>query len=704
MAAPLTDVRQADERRAAILVVDDRPEQRFSLSVVLSELGDVVEASSGREALRWLLRRDFAVVLLDVNMPGMDGFETAALIRQRRMSQHIPIIFVTAYGDDTHAAQGYSLGAVDFILSPVNPQILRAKVSVFLELFRKSEEANRSAASLQRYASQLRRLAEAAIAIHTASSLDDLLKIAADSALSTLGAKQVAIHIDAPLMLSEPDPSGSPRRARHALQRPERTALETLGRSALVHAAPRVVRLSREQLDGHPQWGGLGRVADEGEVPLHGWLAAPLSSRQGRAMGWIQLSEKQAGDFTAEDEVLVIQLAQMVSIAAENTLFNEIQEASRLKDQFLATLSHELRTPLQSILMWAATLRGKTIEKATLRRGLEVIERNAHAQTQLIEDLLDVSRIISGNLVLEKGTVELRRVIETAVEDAQAPAREKGVEIDVQVQAPALVVGDPHRLRQILGNLLSNAIKFTPTGGKISVQLGLASTGTLAQIAVRDTGKGIAHEFLPHLFERFRQADSSSTRSHRGLGIGLAIVRHLVQLHGGTVQAESDGEGQGATFLVRLPVATSEQIVELGMEPAEESESPARLEGVRVLLVEDEPDSRDCIAHTLAQFGAEVTVVGSAAEAFAALEASQPDVLVSDLAMPGEDGFSLIRRIRARPAEQGGRVPAAALSAFARAEERARAMMAGFDLHLAKPVDALQLASAVLDLAARPSA
>jgi signal transduction histidine kinase len=703
MAAPLSEVRHADERRAAILVVDDRPEQRFSLSVVLSELGDVVEASSGREALRWLLRRDFAVVLLDVNMPGMDGFETAALIRQRRTSQHIPIIFVTAYGDDTHAAQGYSLGAVDFILSPVNPQILRAKVSVFLELFRKSEEANRSAASLQRYAGQLRRLAEAAIAIHTASCLDDLLKIAADSALSTLGAKQVAIHIDAPLMLSEPEPSGSLRGARHAVQRPEGTALETLGRRALVHATPGVVRLSREQLDGHPQWGGLGRVAGEGELPLHGWLAAPLSSRQGRAMGWIQLSEKQAGDFTTEDEVLVIQLAQMVSIAAENTLFNEIQEASRLKDQFLATLSHELRTPLQSILMWAATLRGKTIEKTTLRRGLEVIERNAHAQTQLIEDLLDVSRIISGNLVLEKGTVELRRVIETAVEDAQAPAREKGLEIDVYVQAPALVVGDPHRLRQILGNLLSNAIKFTPAGGKISVQLGLVGSG-LAQIAVRDTGKGIASEFLPHLFERFRQADSSSTRSHRGLGIGLAIVRHLVQLHGGTVQAESDGEGQGATFLVRLPVATSEQIVELGMEPVEEAESPARLEGVRVLLVEDEPDSRDCIAHTLAQFGAEVTVVGSAAEAFAALEASQPDVLVSDLAMPGEDGFSLIRRIRARPAEQGGRVPAAALSAFARAEERARAMMAGFDLHLAKPVDALQLASAVLDLAARPSA
>jgi signal transduction histidine kinase/DNA-binding response OmpR family regulator len=699
VAAPVGGAGNGDaaERRAAILVVDDRPEQRFSLSVVLSELGEVVEASSGREALRCLLRRDFAVVLLDVNMPGMDGFETAALIRQRRTSQHVPIIFVTAYGDDTHAAQGYSLGAVDFIVSPVNPHILRAKVAVFLELFRKSEEASRSTASLQRYAGQLRRLADAAIAIHTAGSLDDLLKIAADSALSTLGALQVAIHIDAPLLLADPDPIGGLRGARHAIRRPEGTALEALGRRALAHAAPRAVRLSREELDGHPHWSAVGRSG--GELALRGWLAAPLSSRQGRAMGWIQLSDKQVGDFTAEDEVLIIQLAQMTSIAAENTLFNEVQEASRLKDQFLATLSHELRTPLQSILMWAATLRSKTVEKAVMRRGLEVIERNAHAQTQLIEDLLDVSRIISGNLVLEKGSVDLRRVIEVAVEDAQGPAREKGLEIVVEAPELALVVGDPHRLRQVVGNLLSNAVKFTPPGGQVAVRLG--ADPHVAQVSVRDTGKGIAPDFLPHLFERFRQADSTSTRSHRGLGIGLAIVRHLVQLHGGTVHAESDGEGKGATFLLRFPVATPDQLVGLRDGPPEVEAQPARLEGVRVLLVEDELDSRDCIAHTLGQYGAEVIAVGSAAEAFAAIDANPPDVLISDLAMPDEDGFSLIRRVRALPPDRGGRVPATALSAYARAEERARAMLAGFDLHLAKPVDAAQLASAVLDLAAR---
>jgi CheY-like chemotaxis protein/nitrogen-specific signal transduction histidine kinase len=409
-------------------------------------------------------------------------------------------------------------------------------------------------------------------------------------------------------------------------------------------------------------------------------------------MGWIQHSEKQAGDFSAEDEVLIIQLAQMTSIAAENTLFNEVQEASRLKDQFLATLSHELRTPLQSILMWAATLRGRSVEKATLRRGLEVIERNAHAQTQLIEDLLDVSRIISGNLVLEKGALDLRRVVEVAVEDAQAPARDKGIEIAVEGLEPALVVGDPHRLRQVLGNLLSNAVKFTGGGGRVAVRL--SAGAQVAQISVRDTGKGIAPDFLPHLFERFRQADSTSTRSHRGLGIGLAIVRHLAQLHGGTVHAESDGEGKGATFVLRLPIATPDQLVAMRVEPAEADAQPTRLEGVRVLVVEDELDSRDCIAHTLGQHGAEVTAVGSAAEAFAALEACAPDVLISDLAMPDEDGFSLIRRVRELPPERGGRVAAAALSAYARAEERARAMLAGFDLHLAKPVDAAALASA----------
>jgi len=683
------------ETRPGILIVDDRPEQRLSLAAVLQDLTeDVVEAASGADALRWLLRRDFAVILLDVNMPDCDGFETAALIRQRRASRSTPIIFVTSYGDEARAARGYSLGAVDYITAPVDAHVLRSKVAVFLELSEKTEEVRHQAASLRRHAEQLRRLAAAATEIHRAASFEDLVKIVADTAASILGASQVAVEID-PESLSEAPPAAHPH---GGFFRPERTSLPAIARGALQHLEARPIRLSRSELNEHPRWGAPEASPDF--LPLQGWLAAPLARSDGRLLGWIQLSEKQDGDFSAEDEAVLVQLAQMAAIAAENRQVAEVREANRLKDEFLATLSHELRTPLQSILTWSQLLREEAPGESALRRGLDVIERNARAQTRLIEDLLDVSRIISGKLALEKCALRLGEVVAAAVEDAGPAAREKQVEIAFEARADPWLTGDPHRLRQIVGNLLSNAIKFTPERGRVTVTL--ESARGEAEVAVRDTGKGIDPEFLPHLFERFRQADSGTTRSQGGLGIGLAIARHLTELHGGSIRAESEGQGSGAIFALRLP---------LGAVPASRvlPEAPpavpgADLGGVRILLVEDEADTRDALTLALAKQGASVEAVGSVREALAALDREVHQVLISDLAMPGEDGFSLIRRVRARPAESGGRIPAAALSAYVRPEERARAILAGFDRHLPKPIEPAELAAALRELVARREA
>jgi signal transduction histidine kinase/DNA-binding response OmpR family regulator len=680
--------------RAEVLLVDDRPEQRLALATVLAELDvNVVEAASGREALRHLLQRDFAVVLLDVHMPGMDGFETAALIRGRRSSEHVPIIFVTAFGDDDFALRGYSLGAVDYVTTPLNPQVLRSKVSVFVDLFQKSEQLKRQAASLEAHAAKLERLAEASIQLHAARHVDALLEIVADSAVALIDARQVSVSLLVPP--SAPFSGSRARLGRRAVRRPQQTALDRLEREILAAGPGRRVRMARDEAP--------APTAAE-ELPLAGWLVAPLSATDGASLGWLQLSDRQGGEFGAEDELLLVQLAQMASIAAENIFFDEAREANRLKDQFLATLSHELRTPLQTILTWACMLRQDEGEPdaATLARGLEVIERNARTQTRLIEDLLDVSRIVTGKLELELHPLPVDETLEAAFEDARALAQERGVELTLASRCPGVWLHvDAHRLRQVLGNVISNAIKFTPKGGRATLAAALQPDDTV-EISVTDTGKGIDPSFLPHLFEPFRQADSSSTRAHSGLGIGLAIVRHLTELQGGTVRAESEGEGRGARFVLRFPLGKAAAVAgaEQAFASAPTDLREPDLRGVRVLVVDDEADARASIELTLKQYGAEVVAVPSAAEAIAALERDPVDVLCSDLAMPGEDGLSLIRRVRARKSEASARLPAAALSAYGRAEDFAATTAAGFDVHLPKPIEPIALAAAIERLAA----
>ena len=406
----------------------------------------------------------------------------------------------------------------------------------------------------------------------------------------------------------------------------------------------------------------------------------------------------------------------------------EAEAANRSKDEFLATLSHELRTPLNAILGWAQLLRTGHADPDDLSVGLETIERNARAQAKLVEDLLDLSRIISGRLRLDPRPVELSAVVAAALETVRPAAEAKGVRLVPALDGPVgPVLGDPDRIQQVTWNLLSNAIKFTPRGGTVELVLrreadGGGTDGQAAEIVVRDTGQGIRPEFLPHVFDRLRQADASTTRRHGGLGLGLAIVRHLVELHGGTVRADSAGEGMGTTFTVRLPLAPApapgappddvppddgRPDARQGLQEQEEA-APAgaaepSLAGVRVLVVDDEPDARDLIARLLRARGAEVAAAASAAEAMEALgRGPRPDVLLSDIGMPDEDGYSLVRRIRAAEAGQGAPpLPAAALTAFARAEDRHRALEAGFQTHIPKPVAPLELAAVVAELAGR---
>jgi signal transduction histidine kinase len=389
-------------------------------------------------------------------------------------------------------------------------------------------------------------------------------------------------------------------------------------------------------------------------------------------------------------------------LLGEQRARSEAEAANRVKDEFLATLSHELRTPLTSMLGWANVLRGSPINQAMLDKGLEAIERNARVQTQLIDDLLEVSRIVSGKLHLDVRPVELSSVIEAAITVVRPAADAKTIRLTSRYE-PAIgaISADSARLQQIVWNLLSNAVKFTPEGGRIDVRL--EQVDAHARLTVTDNGKGISPEFLPRVFDRFRQADSSTTRDYGGLGLGLAIVRHLVELHGGTVHAVSNGAGQGASFSVTFPILTG------CIEPARPQNGAQRrngapeLNGLRVLIVDDEADARQIISTMIAQTGAEVKTCESAHEALQTLEEWRPHVLMSDIGMPGEDGYSLINKVRSLPPDRGGHTPAAAFTAYAREEDCNRALAAGYQMHIAKPVSSGQLVAMIADLAGRPA-
>jgi PAS domain S-box-containing protein len=402
--------------------------------------------------------------------------------------------------------------------------------------------------------------------------------------------------------------------------------------------------------------------------------------------------------------------AHGIDITEQVQARRDAEIANRTKDEFLATLSHELRTPLNAIIGWASLMSDDGLTDKEKERGLETILRNARLQSQLIEDILDVSRIITGKLRLEVRSLELSSVIEAAVESVLPSAQAKNIRLQrVLDSGTSLISGDPNRLQQVVWNLLTNAIKFTPKGGR--VQIRLERVNSHVEIVVTDTGLGISPEVLPHVFERFSQADSTSTRNYGGLGLGLAIVRHIIDMHGGSVEAESPGEGQGAIFTVKLPlmaaraVDTSPQSSEERVHPSSSNfakmECPPELEGLHVLIVDDEDDARGLVKTILESCRARVTTARNAAEALELVQTARPDVLISDLGMPGEDGYSLIGKLRALPPERGGKTPAAALTAYARVEDRLKVLRAGFQIHLPKPIEPAELVAVVANLAQR---
>ncbi|AKT42762.1 PAS domain-containing hybrid sensor histidine kinase/response regulator [Chondromyces crocatus] len=388
----------------------------------------------------------------------------------------------------------------------------------------------------------------------------------------------------------------------------------------------------------------------------------------------------------------------------------EAEEANRLKDDFLAMVSHELRTPLNAMLGWIRLLRAGQVPTEQRARALDTVERNGRLQSQVIDDLLDISRIASGKLKLQMTTVTVAAVVESSLDTVRAPADAKGIELHASLDPDARVLGDEDRLYQVIWNLLSNAVKFTPAHGHVHARLERKATGV--ELSVIDTGKGISDEFLPHIFERFRQAEGGTTRSFGGLGLGLAIVKQLVDLHGGTIDVSSGGDGKGACFTVTLPFAPPSSAAPSSSEPSSAAPStpppasppalpfpcPPEVQGLRLLIVDDEPDARDMMRDLLERCGAEVTTASSAEEAFALLPQLRPDLLLSDISMPGEDGYSLMRRIRALPPEQGGKTPAIAVTAHTRAPDRTRALVAGYKAHIPKPIDPAEMFAVIISV------
>jgi signal transduction histidine kinase len=557
-----------------ILLVDDQPGKLLSYETILADLGEnLVRANSGNEALGALLRSEFAVVLVDVCMPELDGFELAAMIRQHpRLSKTAIILVSGVFVEDVHRMRGYDSGAVDYISVPIIPEILRAKVSVFADRFRKTKELER---------------------------------------------------------------------LNHELE--ERVAMRTRE----IEASAAELRLSEERL----------RVALQ-------------HAEQARA---------------------------------------EAEHANRLKDQFLAVLSHELRSPLSAILGWAEILKTGRVDAAARERAVETIRRNARLQSRIISDVLDVSSILAGRLSLRLETVDLAGIIAAARDSVRpsAEAKQIRVSVDLPDDLPA-IPGDAARLQQVLWNVLSNAIDFAPQGGCIEVRV--VRSATSVSIVITDDGPGIRPDFLPFIFDRFRQEDSSSTRPHRGLGLGLAIVEHLVALHGGGVTAANRTDRSGAVFTIVLPTTSSASrpLDTASRDPRAANSQGSRLDaapslaGLRVLIVDDAPDSREVAAELLRRSGAETDVAGSVEEALDVVSRGRPDLVLADIEMPVEDGYALLKRLRALPADAGGSTPVAAVTAYASEHDRARVLAAGFVTHISKPFDPVDLATLTARYARKP--
>lgn len=638
--------------QVTILHIDDNEANRYVVNRILQNAGfTVVEAATGIAGLQATAEHQPALVILDVKLPDLGGFEVCRQIKSNPKTAFIPVLHLSAsFVRSQDKAEGLDSGADAYLAQPVDPVELLATVRSLLRIRRAEEAALSSAREWQT----------------TFDSINDGVCLV--------------------------DREGKFLRCNRAMsQLLCKPSYEIIGR---IHHELMNVAL------GVGEGNCFGRAKEThqrqvAEIQSRGrWFAKtidPVLDEQGMFTGAVFI----LADITERKQLLV----------REQAARQQAETANRVKDEFLAVLSHELRSPLNPILGWARILQTRQQDEANTQYALKTIERNAKLQAQLIEDLLDVSRILQGKLSLNTGKIDLTFTIKAAIETVRLAAEAKSIEIQTVFEPDVgQVLGDSNRLQQVVWNLLTNAVKFTPQGGRVEVRLKQTRNGewsmgngnmpnqfpipyspTYAQITVSDTGKGISSDFLPHVFDYFRQADSTTTRRFGGLGLGLAIVRHLVELHGGTVQAASPGEGQGATFTVEMPIIAASSLNQ--DDTSSHNRSDFNLNGLQVLFVDDDRDSREWIAFLLEQYGAKVTEVKSASEALNNLRQAEFDLLISDIGMPDQDGYTLVRQIRMRSPNQGGNIPAIALTAYAGEIDQQQALAAGFQQHMTKPIE-----------------
>ena len=747
------------ETPANVLLVDDRPDNLLAMQSVLGDLKqNLICASSAREALKQLLITDVALILLDVQMPGLNGFELAELIREREKTQHTPIIFVSATSvDEQYIFKGYALGAVDYLTKPINSDILKSKVMFFTRLYQQNQEIKHQAQLLEEANTELdesnaklevrvlertaeleaanqkleaeiatRAESEARLAIEHAvtrtlaesDNLDEAAPTILRAFISNLDAEICALWLldgsETSLVCSQietrKDAVGLDRFIEESRMKPlvpgsglPGTVWEQNGPVWISHAmtGDQYPRASIASASGLQSSVGFPLKIGSSFIGVIEFYTRRVSTEDKSFVNMLEAIGSEIGQFVQRKR---LEEDREALLLREKALRLQAEEASRIKDEFLATVSHELRTPLNSILGWGQILSTTELSDGDRRNALETIYRNAKSQSRLIDDLLDTSRLITGNIHLHLAPTDVVPILQAAVDVVHPTASSKQVNISTRFsQEPETVTCDPQRLQQMVWNLLTNAVKFTPSGG--SVEIALDRVDDILKISVTDTGTGIPAEFLPRVFERFSQVDSSSTRTHDGLGLGLAIVRHLAELHGGAVSVESEGLGKGSTFSINLPLAnvvgrpTSASAESNGKPAANTADSS--LQGIRILVVDDDEDSCNMVRFALQMSGAEVSVSGSVADAIVSLNKSSPDVLLADINMPDEDGYSLIRKIRGMGPGKLADVPAVALTAMARSEDTERVLNAGFQRHITKPVEIEELTATIAELVGR---
>lgn len=677
-----TAPQQEAPEKVNILVVDDLPEKHVVFTTILEELGqNIVSARSGQEALKFILEMEFAVILLDVNMPDIDGLETASLIRQYKKSAQTPIVFITAYVDELQARRGYALGAVDYIPSPVVPEVLRSKVRVFVELFRMNRQLQKQAAQREELARSEAARAAAEEAIHRADYLsetsqllsrslfiDDTIAALLDVCVPMLGERAVVATVDKEGGVGRLEMHPAPGAGEPECFTPE-----------LRQATEGVLRDKQFRL-----WKQDGRAA----------AICPLMAGDEARGALLLLAPTERFDSTRT--ALAREVASRASIAMENArLYSAVQEADRRKNEFLAMLAHELRNPLAPIRNAVHILTAAEALPPKLAWARDVIGRQADHMARLIDDLLDVSRIVQGKVAVKPEPLNLATLIERSVE-ASSPrlgAREQALDVVLPKESIELD-GDSVRLAQVLSNLINNASKFSPERSRIRLEASLHE-GEL-QIAVKDEGAGIATEFLPHIFDLFAQADQSLDRSQGGLGIGLTLVKHLVELHGGHVFASSEGLGKGATVTVCLPArvvaaGAAAPAVAAPQRPA----PPLRTGASRILVVDDLAASAETLMALLEMEGFEVRVAHEGQAALAMAREFRPDVVLLDIGLPGMNGFEVAHGLRSQPESRDALL--IALTGYGEAESRTRSAQAGFDFHMVKPTDVNLLLSMLAD-------